>query len=478
MMNMLQRSIGNAAVAGLLRGRSAGAGPGALARRGFFGGAENEDERYQDAIEEKADFISGGLKGPEDYRASTGIGGFNVSYDPHTHTMGVLLRGAVKFVDGMDFVDGSAVAIQPAAGASATAINALPAAQRQAAVAAWQWTDGKDEFLQKFEGVVMGVWSAQHEFHCSEQYWEDLGALPSVDADVHEGDKAESDHMAMTVYKVPKDFVGTVGVVNSGKAGWLDDGATNNTMTLNSVDVDERTDDVLNTSLDFDPEAATLKSAATAQMLAIRFQTGGPVCNVCHTNITQLGGVGISATCRGDGADPEASAKARFDAVSAAFVAGGMTDAATRLTYAYGGTGTQCDLKVGDGVPQIIAAHEAGHMFGLGDRYSTTAGSGVSGTGPSVGLPSKHDQLATDEGLGSAKAANDDGIMSFGNEVRPADYATFLEALADVTGVSWALGATRPVVAPGQTAPAPNGPGDFPTPTDTPGQPQPSSAVA
>ena len=476
MMNALQQTVGNAVVAGFVRGGSFGGG--LLARRNFLGMAQTEEERYQDAVEDKQQFVAGGVKGPEAYRASTGIGGFDVSYNPATHDMGVLLRGAVKFVNGMELVDGTAVASQPKASASANTINSMPPEQRQAAVADWQWTDGKESFLEKFEDVVLGVWSAQHEFACSKPYWEDLGAIPSVSAQVHEGDKTGDDHMAMTVYKVPKDFVGTVGVVNSSPGSFLDNGAHDNTMTLNSTDVDERVDDTLNASIDFDPETADLKSPAGVKMLAIRFQTGGPVCRVCHQNISQLGGIGIAVTCRGDGADPEASGKTRFDAISKAFVDGGMTDAPARLQYAYGGVGTACEMKVGDGVPQIIAAHEAGHMFGLGDRYSTTAGSGVGGTGPSVGLPSKHDQLATDEGLGGAKAANDDGIMSFGNEVRPADYATFLEALKHVTGLDWALGAPHAVVAPGQTDPGTNGPGDFPTPKGQPGTPQPSSAVA
>jgi hypothetical protein len=466
MMTQLQQTIGNAAVSGLMR-RPAFAGA-MLARRGFFGGAESEQERYDDAIEEKQDFISGGLKGPEDYRASTGIGGFNVSYSPASHAMNVLLRGAVNFVNGMELVDGSAVATQPKAGDAANAINAMPAAQRAAAVADWQWTDGKDTFMEKFESVVMGVWSAQHEFVCAKPYWEDLGATPAVNALIHEGAKTDEDHMAMTVYKVPANFTGTVGVVNSPAATWYDDGSTDNTMTLNSTDVDERTDNVLDTSIDFDPETATLKDAATVGMLAIRFKTGGPICKTCHEPISELGGVGINVTAHGDGADPEAMAKSRFDAISAAFVAGGMTDAPTRLQYNYGGAGTVAAMKVGDGVAQIVAAHEAGHMFGLGDRYATTPGGGIGGTGPSAGLPSKHDQIAQNEGLGEAKASNDDGIMSWGNDVRPADYATFLEALKDVTGIDWALGAPRPVLAPGATDPGTNGPGDFPTPAANP----------
>jgi hypothetical protein len=57
--------------------------------------------------------------------------------------------------------------------------------------------------------------------------------------------KSGDDHMAMTVYKVPPNFQGPVGVVNSGGGGIFGIGAaTDDTMTLNSVDVEQRTDDV------------------------------------------------------------------------------------------------------------------------------------------------------------------------------------------------------------------------------------------
>ncbi len=480
---MLQRSVGNAAVAALIRGQG-----GVLARRGFFGGAENDQEEYEDAIDAKRDFLSS-PKGPENFRSSTGIGGFNVGYDPQSWVMNVILRGAVSFIDGIELQGGIAIAHQPAANvaAAANAINSLPPEQRAAAVADWQWGDGgRATFLAKFQEVVMKIWSGQHMFHCSRKYWEDVGAIPSVSAEVHAGEKTDDDHMAMTVYKVPTTFIAPVGVVNSGSGGLFGRGASqDNTMTLNSVDVEERRDSVLNVSMDFAPETTTIPAASTAQLtqFAIRFKSGGPVCSLCGNRIEQVGGVAISVTVKGDGTDPEATAKARFDAICTALAAAGLTDAATRLQYSYGGPGgVDAKLQVGDGVAQIVAAHEAGHMFGLGDRYATTKGSGIGGTGPSAGLPSKHDELAKDEGLGGAKAANDDGIMSWGSQVRPADYATFMEALKDVSGVDeWAFGPTQAVVAPGTAAPGgggsggPSGPGDFPTPA--PGAPAPTTAV-
>jgi hypothetical protein len=54
--------------------------------------------------------------------------------------------------------------------------------------------------------------------------------------------------------------------------------------------------------------------------------------------------------------------------------------------------------------------------------------------------------------------------MSWGNEVRPADYATFLEALKEISEMDeWAFGSPTPVVAPDGTG-GPSAPGDFPVP--------------
>jgi hypothetical protein len=483
-VSFLQRSAGNTAVNAIMRRRAAADGP-VLARRGIFGGAENEQERYEDAIQEKQEYIADGLHGPEDFQSSTGIGGFNVSYDPNGWEQKVTLRGAVNFLDGMTFAGGVATAVQPHANAQTAAnnINAMAANLRAAAVAGWQWDEAaKTAFLARFQQVVMSVWSGRHIFHCSRQYWEDVAAIPNVSAEVHAGEKTGDDHMAMSVYRVPPNFTGGVGVVNSG-GGILGFGAaTDNTMTLNSNDVEQRKDDILNVQTTFVAGGTAIDPSATAALnqFAIRFRSGGPVCSICGNAIEAVGGVAITAAIEGEGADPEANARARFDALSAALVAGGMTDAATRLQFSYRGpAGTTGYLTVGSGVPQMVAAHEAGHMFGLGDRYATTAGSGIGGTGPSVGLPSKHDDLARGGGLGDAKAANDDGIMSWGNEVRPADYATFLEALKDVSGIDeWAFGPPQAVVPPPGAVPAggggtPSGPGDFPTP-----RPNPPTAVA
>ena len=471
----LQRSAGNAAVGAMLARRSA---TPVLARRGLFGGAETDEERYADAIEEKQEYIAEGMRGPEDFQSSTGIGGFNVSYEPSGWELAVLLKGAVTFLDGMELQGGRAVPKQPHANAQAAAdaINLMAADQRAGAVAGWQWAaDAKTAFLARFQSVVAGVWSGEHIFHCSEEYWEDMAAIPSVSAEVHEGEQADDDHVAMSIYKVPPNFVGGVGVVNSGGGIFGIGAATDNTMTLNSNDVEQRADDVLNVSTSFTADASTLATGTgpAINQFAIRFRSGGPLCGMCGNAIEAVGGVAISATVEGDGAEPEARARERFDALSAALVTGGMADAPTRLQFAYGGVGTNAQLRVGNGVPQIVAAHEAGHMFGLGDRYATTAGSGVGGTGP-VGRAA----LPPRPAVARRRARQRQGGQRRRDHVLrqrgpPGGLRDLPRgAQGGQRQDEWEFGPPRAVVPPGGASRArrvrPVGPGDFPTPPRDP----------
>ena len=122
-----------------------------------------------------------------------------------------------------------------------------------------------------------------------------------------------------------------------------------------------------------------------------------------------------------------------------------MTDAPTRCVFIMrtgGGNGGQ--VRMGAGVQQIVAAHEAGHMFGLGDEYTAP----FSGTGGDLGTPVDGD-LGAQQGLPGAVHENSDTIMSVGDAVRPQHYATFLEALKAVTAMpEWVFGPPVPVTPP------------------------------
>ena len=144
----------------------------------------------------------------------------------------------------------------------------------------------------------------------------------------------------------------------------------------------------------------------------------------------------------------------RFDAVLDHLKQGGGMDA-SRVKFEDGGTGDGGHVTVGTGAAQTVAAHEAGHMFGLDDEYT--------GAGDyNAGKKTEHTDIAAAAGHTGAMHAKSDAIMSGGKEVKPHHYVTFLDALKQVSAMQeWDYG-------PAQKVNPPSGVGDFPVP-GTPG---------
>jgi hypothetical protein len=463
----LQRSAGNAAVARILAARAATA---SLAREGLVTG-----DQYQAARRAKEEWVAEGVRGPEDYVPSTNRGGFQVAYVPDVGdgALNIALKGAVDFVDGIEMLMGSlpfAVARQPTpqVQAAATAINALPLAQRAAAIAAWHWDDAaKATFLADFQTAVVGAWQRKYQFHCTREHWGDLGADVNVRVEMHAGAKTGDDHMGLTTYKIADTATaGNVGVVRS-RAGR---DAHDNEMVLNSTDVRPRTDINLTRNIGFTAGTTTILPGDTARVsdFANRYQSGGtgPICSACGQEMAALAGTRINLHVQGTGADPQAQARTRFDTLVAALVAGGMSDAATKCDFHYDGEGDGARMIVGSGLQQAVAAHEAGHMFGLQDEYTAP----FSGTGVALGTPTDPG-LGIAQGLPGAVAENTDSIMSVGNAVKPQHYATFLEALKHITGMSdWAVGPPTGVAPPGVDGPI--NPNSLPPGMPQPGEPE------
>jgi hypothetical protein len=462
----LQRGAGNAAVARMLAARAATA---SLAREGLVTGDE-----YHAARRAKDAWVAGGVRGPEDYVPTTNRGGFQVAYVPSVGdgALNVALKGAVDFVDGIEMLMGSlpfAVARQPSpeVQAAASAINAMPAAQRAAAIAAWHWDDAaKATFLADFQTAVVGAWQRKYQFHCTREHWGDLGADVNVRVELHQGKKSGKDHMSLTTYKIADTApAGGVGVVRSHAKR----DAHDNEMVLNSGDVRPRSDINLTRNVGFTAGTTTILPADTGRVsdFANRYQSGGsgPICSACGQEIAALSGTRINLHVQGAGADPQAQARTRFDALVAGLVAGGMSDAATKCDFHYDGEGDGARMIVGSGAQQAVAAHEAGHMFGLQDEYTAP----FSGTGVALGNPTDPG-LGIAQGLPGAVAENTDSIMSVGNAVKPQHYATFLEALKHVSGMSdWAFGPPTGVVPPGVDGPI--NPRSVPGGVPQPGEP-------
>jgi hypothetical protein len=415
---------------------------------------DEAQEAYDEAVEEKDEFRAEGPYGPDDYRASTGIGGFGVEYVTGAQILFITLRGSVKFSHGIIYGGGVAIPVQPTGPAVAAAqqINAMPEDQRAAAVSAWTWNEGeKVPWMNRFESQIESAWGGKFQFHIEKKYWEDIGSTVSVNVIVTEGEKAGDDHMGLEVYKVPPTFVGGVGVVSSGMGiGGTSWGATNNEMTLNSNDIEPRVDSILNPTVIFASGANTLAGGEAAKLdqFAARFKSGtGVGCPRCGADIEGTNAP-ITVSVYGEGADEEKLARERYDHLVSELSTRGFDT--SRMSFRFGGNGNSGVLRVGSGVAQVVAAHEAGHMFGLGDEYATDPGSGIGGTGGTAGSDTSHNDAAQAAGLPGSVHENNDNIMSWGNAVRPQHYVTFLEALQDVTDVDeWALGGARPVMPPG-----------------------------
>ncbi|HWK27739.1 MAG TPA: hypothetical protein VNS09_14320 [Solirubrobacter sp.] len=435
----LQRGAGNAAVART------------LARQRTLGRVI-DDGPFNAAREAREQWIAAGVRGPIDHTPSTGRGGFSAAYDPAAQELAIKLCGGVDFRDGIRLVFGFAIAMQsgnaPAA-AAAQAINARPRAERPALIAPWVWDDAaKATFLADFKSAIEGTWQGKHQFHNSTQFWEDLGAATTVEVDVHEGAQTAADHMKVISYKESTAtvastpaYVGQTQLVGA-------HGAHDNVMEVNSQQVGRRSDILQSVGVEFQAGTNTLTAQAITNLnwFANAYKSGGgPRCATCSQEIKDASVGPVNVTVPGEGADPAASALARFGVITAQLVTGGMADAATRCHLIPGpGTGTAGSVAMGAGVQQIVAAHEAGHMFGLGDEYTAP----FSGTGGALGTPVDGD-LGPAQNLPGAVHENSDSIMSVGDAVRPQHYATFLEALKAVTGTgAWVFGPPQPVSGP------------------------------
>jgi hypothetical protein len=417
---------------------------------------------YDKARVERDKFAKGPKKPAQTYNPSTRnadnyYGGFDVEYDPGMEEMQITLKGAVLFLPGITINDtGMAVAVETSAqtAAAVDTINKMDVLARPAAALQWAWStaggpDSTDEqdFLDNFKSSVESTWRKRHPFHCTRQYWEDVGATTEINVEIAKvdaaADKTGAQHMLVNAHKVPKNFVGGDADVSrpTGKAA----GASGNVMNVTSEDATPRHDDMLRRNVKFQHGKGLLTpgSVGTVWRLAKEMPNPKPGATIETA--------GLTASVQGRDAGQRAD---RFEAVLDHLKQGGGVDPA-RVKFEDGGAGDGGQLTIGDGKRQTVVAHESGHMFGLDDEYI--------GDGPyAAGKKTEHTDFAAAAGQTGAMHASSDSIMAGGSKVRPHHYVTFLDALKVVTGVpEWDYG-------PKQVVTPPSDAGDFEAPKPDP----------
>jgi outer membrane protein OmpA-like peptidoglycan-associated protein len=309
----------------------------------------------------------------------------------------------------------------------------------------FNWTeDEKQKFSADFLTSVQSAWSGKHVMHLNDPSFSEYRANVSIS--VLETDNAELAHTKITAQKVPqgaprfRSFVGDGG----------------STATLDIRDPSEpETSQVFDRKLvrqikpfGFDSaELNGLESQITAIESEIRTKSITPGRDAAGKEWVVI--ITGHASARGDrdynlrlGLRRAEAVKAKLDADMgwgeiSQVGSRGETNASNDEKF------QRVDISIRSAersdVTQNVAAHEAGHMFGLDDEYveEEAPASRFFGDEPEhfgdvqahLGTDAANETLAQDSG----------SIMSAGGDVKRGHYVYFLEALNQLTGKTWTV---------------------------------------
>jgi len=411
---------------------------------------------------------------------SEGKGAFSTRYRPEpvegAGVLDVLQSAAVSFKDTL-VLSGGGVAPHPDLPATpgtanlAASVNAIAdPARRTAALARYQWTAAeKAPWISDLRSLIERSWSGRFDFFLNKPRWEWLGARVAVALNIGERPKAADDHLDLETYKTPSgESLNTFDIANVTGPGSTTD-AFDQTMRLSSTNLGPNSFDLLREHVEFEFGSDRLTPAATGTLDGFVTTFNGAIGDVAHQEI-HVDIVGHASGAGSDAYNLDLSRR-RAVAVREYLRSHGFANVDTRVTLDPRGeaeadasdprrAGDQrVDLSVDGGERQVVAVHEFGHEFGLGDEYGT------------VGSRPRHDAWARDmtdasgAHLPGAVREHNGGIMSFGNAIRPRHYAAFHHALQTVTAQSpWALGERKPKWQVRMECGLPSPPGDFPLP--------------
>lgn len=389
------------------------------------------DEPRLDAEEDLEVFRGRSFAPLADHHPASGLGQFDVDFDPRAGTMVVTLKVAY------DFVNGTPGAVSP--GFRPEEFQWTPEQQ-----AAWS---------ARYEADVSALWSSRHVFHSTKPFW----AAMVVNTTVRVVQDAADPHFRLTVAKFPDDAgmaqssvctpghhhdaSGMLCPANAPAADGSVPGHGTGSFDSNDMRPEQKLDwGNVSVQVPFGAGGAALDAAGTAALQPVIAQLlATPAARVELTGRASAGHRrGVAAA---DGAVENMDlARVRSAAVRAALIAGGVT--ADRILVrnageAAAGAGAEwrrVDVQVGTRQTQNPALHETGHMLGLDDEYPVT--------GAAAGTPvdPAYQAMITATTGEVLTRGRDESAMSLGSTVRPWHYSSFLEALRVVSGTQeWGL---------------------------------------
>lgn len=465
----------------LLRRQPAGAGSGSGS-----GSAAPAVTPAADPLQRQRDmeaFLARGVlpsAAGQDVLGAAGRGGFNARWDPADRALIATVNVGFKFTNGMNLdANGRFVANTTDLNATndpqqiaqlqtlAATINRRNNRRRRAElITQWQWGAEKTSWMNNYRAQVVSAWSGQHFF--TAKRFPELQSSVRLNVNVHENAQP-GDHTQAVIVKIP-DNIEMGAAVNRGSSTNPND----QRLRMGSSGINGSQTNFLHYSMRFPTGRSDVASAVGTE----HSRDPGPT--YLNKFITDFAagypdaGVPISvvghASATGDPTQNQTLSDTRASNVANYIRTNGLTGAATRVTsHGEGQMGAtrdaawqRVDIIVGSGERQMTAAHEFGHMIGLGDEYASPTGGFYPGAGTSLpaGTPAGHDAMAQAMGGGvrGAVAENSDNIMSVGNTVQPQHYATFHNALQTVTGEQWEYGgSSRGIPLPATGGPNANG---------------------
>jgi outer membrane protein OmpA-like peptidoglycan-associated protein len=362
-----------------------------------------------------------------DFEPSSGKGRFDALLLPGPGLLKITVRVSFRFISGRQPGDDPFPGVQ---GVEASEYVWSPAEQ--------------DVYKRRYLTEIAPQWSGRYSFASTRQptdVWEAVTVTPIVR--IVEDDLRP--HAVLEVHKRPSDVQPVTNFVRPREPGK----PLQTYFTSDAMELDSEMDDPINeksiqiTKVHFKRGTTELDERGKRELAPILAKlTADPKLRVLLR--------GRASSDRKAGTTAEEGFKLNFrlsrersQAVAAELAAAGI--AADRIMQRnWGDSGTtfdedncRVDVSIASHEARQGAAHEFGHILGLGDEYGY---SDIPGAHPGDPLRDEEYVRMVKEQTGyDLRRTSDESMMSKGATIRPWHYAPFLEALKRIAGPTWRL---------------------------------------